>query len=356
MKYLISDSISYEMLLPDDVPYDLEYMLRQSRALTTLNYKKHLNDVIIQAKQDAINYPWLLKFPLLKYYNLSKDIKKLRYCVNDSIQYDINGQKQYRFVFTSIDKSNKYSLESYEHFTTKDGVIVYLPYLSVVANIRNSKFNSLSIYTVGFFDDIPPDKKLYRAEYKTNIVVDLVAKTKDIINIDSETIIKGKIIKEMFLKYIENMNIDLILKRIRSFVFEKIKLHLLKANEDFKNFVEDKKLNFMKGFDILKYFKVENIVLKLNFDQDKTTATKIFFSNYVGKNITKPVFLFNNGTIMFEPGFSVEIKSSEQDKLVECIKFTTSIRFENIPRDSDYYLDTSLTVVLFESSSTYKID
>jgi len=340
-----------ELLLPDDLPYDLTSILKQAKAAAYFNYSKHLQYVLSIMEQKKQLYPQLENIDMLKLFNLRKHIKQLRFCPNDSISYEVKGSKQYRLVFNSIDKSNKYQIEDYEHYVTKDGVIVYMPYLSCCANIKDDNFNSLSIYTIGRFEKLQPNDDVLKIELRTTIPIDVKAELKPILS-DSYVLPysqKPKIIKEMFQKYMINMNVDLILKKIRTVVLTKMKNFLVSAIAKFNKDVEEKSLDFLKGFNIGNFFDI-NIVQNLNFDLDKSSTKKLYFSNIVGKNQLKAVFQFHNGAIMYEPTLGALIDS--KDVNVDNLILETSIRFDNIPTDTKYYLNTASNQYIFEYKST----
>lgn len=335
-----------EMLVQNDVPFNMVKIYKQVRSATLLNYKRHFFHVKAFLESLASKYAWFSDKleDLLKMYYLRKDIKKLLYSPNESIKYTHDNSLRMRLVFTSINKAEKYSLDDYEHFTTPDGVVVYYPYLAVCANITNGVFKSMSIYTIGFFSNIPPDGLFIRVEPRTTIKLDIQCEPKEVVKESiEELLLKKKIhphklshseLNEMFMKYIKNTNVDLIIPKLRSFVLEHLPAHIEKVKKQFDSLTSTNKyFQDMNGFKIEDYFNSDDMVRNLNFSHDFSSDTRYVFSNHVSENRPKVVFVFFNGIKMCVPILNVYLDPKKGDKII----IETIIIFE-FPEGSEYYL------------------
>jgi len=323
-----------EAISKEDINYDLVDMQKKVVYLTNRYYDVHLRDLVLQAKQDAAaKFNWLFNFPILKFFNLKEHIKKLRYDEEASITYEFKNDIQYRFVFTSINRNKFDKLEKYPHFTTKDGVIVYYPYLRVSINVRNNMINSISIYTIGYFDNIPPDGKFYNAEYRTTLKINVPVINKTVATTTTES---NEYITEVFKKYINKLDLDKFEKLINAYITNYLDKHISDIISKFNEEITNNGLEFLINFPIQNFLNKDILTNTLEYDSDISSATNINFNNYYQVQAPSPLLIFNNGSKLYPPNFNINfiIESGQIKKVI----FSTIITITNIPNNSTYFL------------------
>ena len=351
------------MLSPQDIDFDLEQLNKMVIATTKTYYKLHLNDILQQSKRDAVykNIPWLMKFPLMKYYNLESHIPELKYDEEASLAYEHKNGMQYRINYVSIDRSKYKTEDDYPNFQTKDGVIVYYPYLRVSVNVKDYSVNTFSIFTVGMFKNLPPPNiNNYYAEYKTTLKVKIPIRADNPKVIGQIYKTESTIIQEVYRKYFPHLNLNNYLILAREFLSNNLSSFLNNAESDFQQKINKLQINSLNNIKIspliLNNFNFNDI----NYDDEISSKYDLSFSNIEKETKLEPILFLPNGVKIHKPNITIglslkkEIKNKKDNK-IDKITIATVIVFDEIPTYDVYYKKTGTRSYIFSYSEDFTI-